>query len=80
MEIVAALKVIRAEQVPQELWRIAADLKDPEEVRRVYATSSIFDGWSRGKAAAFADLDAAHMICVRIAVSLVNQVEFPSSR
>ena len=52
----AAIKVIRAEHVPQELWRIAADLKDPGQARKVHAISLVLDGWSRGKAAAFADV------------------------
>ena len=52
----AAIKVIRAEHAPQELWRIAADLKDPGQARKVHAISLVLDGWSRGKAAAFADV------------------------
>ncbi len=51
-----AIEVIRAEQAPQEPWRIAADQKAPGQARKVHPISLVLDGWSRGKAAAFADV------------------------
>jgi transposase len=51
------LKVTREEHTAQELRRIASDLKDAGQARRVHAISFVMDGWSRARAAAFACVD-----------------------
>ena len=53
----AAVKVTREEHTPQELWRLAAALKDAGHARRVQAISFVLDGRSRGEAAEFAGVD-----------------------
>ena len=53
----AAVKVTREEHTPQELWRLAAALKDAGHARRVQAISFVLDGWSRGEAAECAGVD-----------------------
>src|ERR1700761_98701 len=50
----APVKVTRYEHTAQELRRIASDMKDAGQARRVQAISLVMDGWSRARAAAFA--------------------------
>jgi transposase len=49
--------VTRDPHTAQDLRRIASNLKDARQVRRVEAISLVMDGWSRAKAAAFACVD-----------------------
>jgi transposase len=49
--------VTRDTHTAQDLRRIASNLKDARQVRRVQAISLVMDGWSRAKAAAFACVD-----------------------
>jgi transposase len=51
------LKVTREEHTTQELLRLASDMKDAGQARRVQAISFVMDGWSRARAAAFACVD-----------------------
>jgi putative transposase len=51
------VKVTREEHTSQELRRLAADLKDAGHARRLRAISFVLDGWSRGEAASFANVD-----------------------
>ena len=51
------MKVTRDEHTAQELRRIASDMKDAGQARRVQAISLVMDGWSRARAAAFACVD-----------------------
>jgi transposase len=53
----APVKVTRDEHTAQELRRIASDMKDAGQARRVQAISLVMDGWSRARAAAFACVD-----------------------
>src|SRR5580698_9329202 len=55
-EMAAPVKVTREEHTAQDLRRLAADLKDAGHARRLQAISFVLDGWSRGEAAAFADV------------------------
>ena len=48
--------VMRDSHTVQDLRRIASDLKDASQVRRVQAISLVMEGWSRAKAA-FACVD-----------------------
>jgi putative transposase len=51
------VQVTRDEHTAEDLRRIASDLKDAGQARRVQALSVVMDGWSRAKAAAFACVD-----------------------
>jgi Winged helix-turn helix len=51
------VKVTREEHTSQELRRLAADLKDAGHARRLQAISFVLDGWTRGEAAAFANVN-----------------------
>jgi hypothetical protein len=51
------LKVTREEHTAQELRRLASDMKDAGQARRVHAISFVMDGWSRTRAAAFGCVD-----------------------
>ena len=51
------LKVTREEHTAQELRRLASDMKDAGQARRVHAISFVMDGWSRARAAAFGCVD-----------------------
>lgn len=51
------LKVTREEHTAQELLRLASDMQDAGQARRVQAISFVMDGWSRARAAAFACVD-----------------------
>ena len=53
----APVKVTRDEHTARELWRLAAELKDAGHARRLQAISFVLEGWSRGDAATFADVD-----------------------
>jgi transposase len=53
----APVKLARDEYTAQELQRIASDVKDAGQARRVQAISLVMDGWSWARAAAFACLD-----------------------
>jgi hypothetical protein len=51
------VKITRAEHTPQDLRRMAASLKDAGHARRLQAISFVLEGWSRSRAAEFADVD-----------------------
>lgn len=51
------LKVTREEHTAQALRRLASDMKDAGQARRVHAISFVMDGWSRVRAAAFGCVD-----------------------
>jgi putative transposase len=53
----APVKVTREEHRAQELRRIASDMKDAGQARRVQAISLVMDGSSRARAVAFVCLD-----------------------
>ena len=53
----APVKITRDEYTPQDLRRIAASMKDASHARRLQAISFVLDGWSRSRAAEFADVD-----------------------
>ena len=51
------VKVTREEHTAHDLRRVASDIKDAGQVRRMQAISFVMDGWSRAAAAAFACVD-----------------------
>jgi len=51
------VKVTGEEHTSQELRHLAADLKGAGHARRLQAISFVLDGWTRGEAAAFANVD-----------------------
>jgi len=51
------LKVTRDNHTAQDLRRIASEMKDAGQARRVQAISLVMDGWSRAEAAEFACVD-----------------------
>lgn len=53
----APLALTRVEHTPQELRRLASEMKDAAQARRVQTISFIIDGWTRGEAAEFACVD-----------------------
>jgi transposase len=53
----APVKVTREEHTAKDLRRMAADLKEAGHARRVQAIAFVLDGWSRGQAAEFANVD-----------------------
>ena len=50
----AALDVTREGHTSQELRRMAVEMKDPRQARRMQAISFVIDGQSRGEVAEFA--------------------------
>src|SRR5664279_1965927 len=53
----SAVRVTRDNHTAQELRRMASEMKDAAQARRMQAISFVMDGWSRGEAAEFACVD-----------------------
>ena len=53
----SAVRVTRDNHTALELRRIASEMKDAAQARRMQAISFVMDGWSRGEAAEFACVD-----------------------
>jgi transposase len=51
------VKVTREEHTTEELRRLASEIRDAGQARRVQAIAFVMDGWSRARAAAFACVD-----------------------